>query len=266
MPDSRAAAADSISLARDGWVATVTLNRPDRLNALDLAAWRKLAHTFDALSADDSLRCVVIRGAGRKAFAAGADIQAFAKERADAAAAKIYAEALQTAMKAVRDGTHPVVALIEGVCVGGGMELASVCDIRICGASSRFGVPIKFLGITMAYGELQALIQLVGQAAAREILLEGEVFGAERALALGVVNRVVPDGEVEREAFASARRIAEGAPLVARWHRKFIQRLADPRPLTQDEIDQSYAAMDTEDYREGVRAFLAKKKPAFKGR
>lgn len=257
---------DSILLTRDGPIATVTLNRPERLNALDLKSWTTLAQTFDELSSDESLRCIVIKGAGGKAFAAGADIQAFEKERADAAAAKKYAEALQRALTAVAEGTHPVVAMIAGVCVGGGLELASVCDIRICGASSRFGVPVKRLGITMAYGELAALVQLVGPAAAREILLEGEVFGAERALALGLVNRVVADEKVEEESYACARRICDGAPLVARWHRKFIRRLADPKPLTQAEIDESYAAMDTDDYREGVKAFLAKKPPVFKGR
>ncbi len=256
---------DSILLTRDGFIATVTLNRPDRLNALDLASWNSLAQTFDGLSRDDSLRCVVIKGAGNN-FAAGADIQAFAQERADAASARRYAQAVQRALKAVGEGKHPVVACISGVCVGGGLELASVCDIRICGASSRFGVPVNKLGSTMAYGELAALVQLVGPAAAREILLEGAVFGAERALALGLVNRAVADGDVERESYAAARRICDGAPLAARRHREFIRRLADPKPLTQAEIDASYADMDTEDYREGVAAFLAKRPPVFKGR
>ena len=249
-----------------GAVATVALNRPDRLNALDLKGWTALADAFDALSADRALRCVVVRGAGGKAFSAGADISSFARERADARAAKAYAQAVQRAMRAVAAGLHPVVALIEGACTGGGLELASVCDIRLAGESSRFGVPIKKLGITMAYGELKALYDLVGPAAAREILLEGEVFGADRARALGLVNRVVPDAQVEEEAFACARRIAGGAPLAARWHRRFIHRLADPRPLSEAEIDESYAAMDTADYREGVAAFLGKRPPRFEGR
>jgi enoyl-CoA hydratase/carnithine racemase len=118
----------------------------------------------------------------------------------------------------------------------------------------------------MSYGELAPFVQLVGPAAAREILLEGEVFGAERARSLGLVNRVVPDDQVEAEAYASAKRIAEGAPLVARWHRKFIRRALDGQPLTQAEIDEGFAATDTEDYRIGVRAFLDKKPPKFVGR
>jgi enoyl-CoA hydratase len=255
----------TVLLARDGAIATVTLNRPDRLNALDGPTWALVAETMARLSADETLRCVVIRGAGGN-FAAGADIQSFERERADTAQALVYATHMKAALAAVAEGTHPTVALIEGVCVGGGLELASVCDIRVCGQSSRFGVPIKKLGLTMSYAELVPFVDLVGPAAAKEILLEGEVFGADRARELGLVNRVVPDAEVETQAYASAKRIAEGAPLVARWHRKFIRRVLDGRPLTQAEIDEGYAATDTEDYKIGVRAFLDKKPAKFVGK
>jgi enoyl-CoA hydratase/carnithine racemase len=263
MPD--AGASQTVLTSRDGPIATVTLNRPDRLNALDAATWRLLAETMEALSAADDLRCIVIRGAGGN-FASGADIQSFERERADAVQARAYAAHMQRALRAVSEGRHPTVALVQGVCVGGGLELATVCDIRVCGKSSRFGVPIKKLGHTMSYGELVPLVALVGPAAAKEILLEGEVFGAERALGFGLVNRVVADAQVEGEAYAAARRIAEGAPLAARWHRKFIRRLLDGQPLTQAEIDEGYASTDTEDYRIGVRAFLDKKPPRFVGR
>ncbi len=255
----------TVLVQRDGAIATVTRNRPDRLNALDAATWALVAETMARLSADESLRCVVIRGAGGN-FAAGADIQSFERERADTQQALAYAAHMKAALAAVAEGTHPTVALIEGVCVGGGLELASVCDIRVCGQSSRFGVPIKKLGLTMSYAELIPFVDLVGPAAAKEILLEGEVFGADRARAFGLVNRVVPDAEVETQAYASAKRIAEGAPLVARWHRKFIRRVLDGRPLTPAEIDEGYAATDTEDYRIGVRAFLDKKPAKFVGR
>lgn len=255
----------TVLVQRDGAIATVTLNRPDRLNALDAATWALVAETMARLSADESLRCVVIRGAGGN-FAAGADIQSFERERADTQQALAYAAHMKAALAAVAEGTHPTVALIEGVCVGGGLELASVCDIRVCGQSSRFGVPIKKLGLTMSYAELVPFVDLVGPAAAKEILLEGEVFGADRAKDFGLVNRVVPDAEVESQAYASAKRIAEGAPLVARWHRKFIRRVLDGRPLTPAEIDEGYAATDTEDYRIGVRAFLDKKPAKFVGR
>ena len=141
-----------------------------------------------------------------------------------------------------------------------------MCDLRICGANSRFGVPVNQLGLVMAYGEVQGLMMLVGRATALEIALEGRVFGAEEAREKGLVNRVVPDDKVIEEAYATARRIAEGAPLVARWHKLFINRLCYPRPLTEAEYDESYACFDTEDFRIGYAAFLAKRKPGFLGR
>jgi enoyl-CoA hydratase/carnithine racemase len=173
---------------------------------------------------------------------------------------------IQHGMDAIAQCRHPVVAVIKGACVGGGLELAALCDLRICGESSRFGVPVKNLGLVMAYGELKGLIDLVGRAIALEIVLEGRVFGAQEAKDKGLVNRIVPDGRVEDEAAATAKRIAEGAPLVHRWHKKFARRLADPRPLTAEEYAESFACFGTEDYRIGYQAFLAKKKPEFKGR
>jgi len=257
---------ESVLLARDGAIATVTLNKPERLNALDKGMWRALGEIFARLDADESLRCVIVRGAGEKAFAAGADIAEFATERQDVAQARAYDGAAKGAMDAVAHCRHPVVAMIRGACVGGGLELAAVCDLRICGESSRFGVPVKNLGLVVAYGELKGLIDLVGRAVALEIVLEGRVFGAQEAKEKGLVNRVVPDDKVEEEALATARRIAEGAPLVARWHKKFARRLADPRPLTPEEYDESFACFGTEDFRSGYRAFLAKRKPEFRGK
>ena len=252
--------------ARDGDIATVTLSNPGKLNALDLGMWKRLGEVMRELDRDKTLRCIVLRGAGDKAFAAGADISEFAKTRKDSKSAKRYGAQLEATMDAVARCCHPVVAMIHGACVGGGLEIASQCDLRICGASSRFGIPINKLGLVVGYGEMRGLIDLVGRAVALEILLEGRVFGAEEAREKRLVNRVVPDDKVEEEALASARRIAEGAPLVARWHKKFARRLAKARALTKAELDEAYACFDTEDYRIGFRAFLAKKKPEFKGK
>jgi len=256
---------DPILVTRDGAVATVALNNPDKLNALNQAMWQRLGNVMRELSAEENLRCIVLRGAGNKAFASGADISEFATERANSLQAKAYGESIHGAMRAIADCRHPTVALIQGVCVGGGLEIASMCDLRICGASSRFGVPVNRLGLVMAYGEMQGLMMLVGRATALEIVLEGRVFGAEEAREKSLVNRVVPDDKVIEEAYDTARRIADGAPLAARWHKRFINRLGDPRPLTEAERDESYACFDTEDFRIGYRAFLAKKKPEFKG-
>jgi len=257
---------DAILLARDGAIATVTLNNPEKLNALGLGSWKRLGETMRELDADKSLRCIVIRGAGGKAFAAGADISEFETTRKNARVAKKYGEVLEATMGAIARCRHPIIAMIHGVCVGGGLEIVSQCDLRICGASSRFGIPINKLGLVVGYGEMQGLIDLIGRAAALEILLEGRVFGAEEAKAKGLVNRVVPDDKVEEESMAAARRIAEGAPLVARWHKKFARRLAEPRPPTKTERDEAYACFDTEDFKIGVEAFLSKRKPEFKGK
>ena len=255
-----------VTVARDGHIATVTLNNPARLNALNKPMWEALGCAMCELSADDQLRCVVLRGAGDKAFAAGADIAEFATERVDARQAKAYGALIHATMQAVARCKHPVIALIKGACVGGGLEIAAMCDLRICGESSRFGVPIKNLGLTMGYGELQGLLALVGRAVTLEILLEGRVFGADEALAKRLVNRVVPDSDVEREAYALAARIAAGAPLVARWHKEFIDRLAVTPQVSAAEWDEGFACFDSADYRIGVAAFLAKSKPVFTGR
>jgi enoyl-CoA hydratase len=255
-----------ILVERDGAIATVILNRPGKLNALTRPMWRRLGDAFLELDRDDSVRCVIIRGAGTRAFAPGNDIAEFETERSNVEQARAYGDDMRHTIEAIDRCRHPVVAQIHGICVGGGLEIAGLADIRICGESSRFGVPINKLGLVMAYAEIGSLIALAGEAAALEILLEGRVFDAKEAKDKGLVTRVVPDADVESEARATAQRIAEGAPLVARWHKKFARRLADPRPLTAAEHDECFDCFDTEDFRIGYQAFLAKRKPKFVGR
>ena len=257
---------DEILVERDGTVATVVLNRPAKLNALTKAMWRRLGEALGELSADDELRCLVLRGAGGKAFSPGNDIAEFETDRANPEQGRAYGALMHGTLAALRDCRHPTVALIEGICVGGGLEIAALCDIRIAQSASRFGIPINRLGLVMAYPELDGLLRLVGRAATLEILLEGRVFDAAEARDKGLVNRVVADQEVEAEAYATPRRIAAGAPLVARWHKAFLRRLEDPRPLEPTELDEGFACYDTEDFRIGFRAFLDKVTPRFTGR
>ena len=258
--------ADTILVERDGDIATVVLNRPEKLNALTKPMWERLGDAFLALSDDDTVRCVVIRGAGEKAFAPGNDISEFDTERSNVEQARAYGQVMARTIAAIGGCRHPVVARIHGICVGGGLEIAGLADIRICGESSRFGVPINRLGLVMAYSEIEALIGLAGESVALEILLEGRVFDAREAKEKGLVTRVVPDDQVAAEATATARRIADGAPLVARWHKKFARRLREARPLTPEEVDEGFACYGTEDFAIGRKAFLAKAKPGFKGR
>ena len=257
---------NSILIERGGPIATIVLNRPDKLNALTKAMWQALGAAIDELAADDTVRCVILRGAGEKAFSPGNDIGEFATERANKAQAIDYGRAMHATAGSLASCRHPLVAQIHGVCVGGGLEIAALCDLRICGESSRFGAPIKNLGLVMAYAEMAPLVRLVGADVALEILLEGRIFGAAEAKEKRLVTRVVPDAEVAAEALATARRIADGAPLVARWHKQFARRLADPRPLTAAEQDECFDCFDTEDFRRGYAAFLAKRKPDFVGR
>lgn len=247
-------------------IVTLTFNRPEKLNALTKAMWRNFGLALEALSAEEDLRCLVLRGAGGRAFSPGNDIAEFETERANREQGKAYGAIMHGSLTALRDFRHPTVALIEGICVGGGLEIAALCDLRICGRSSRFGVPISRLGLVMAYPELAGLHALVGRAATLELLLEARVFGAEEAKEKGLVTRIVEDAEVEAEAYATAERIAAGAPLVHRWHKKFLARLADPAPLSEAEVDEGYDCYDTEDFDIGRNAFLAKQDPQFRGR
>ena len=257
---------DLVLVERAGPIATVVLNRPDKLNALTKPMWQRLGDVFHELDADESLRCIVLRGAGDKAFAPGNDIAEFGTERSNVEQARAYGAVMARTIEAIARCRHPVVAQIHGICVGGGLEIAGLADLRICGTGSRFGAPITRLGLVMAYAEIGALIRLAGEAVALEILLEGRVFDAHEALAKGLVTRVVADDQVEAEARATAQRIADGAPLAARWHKRFARRLRNPAPLSAAEIDEGFACYGSEDFRIGVQAFLAKTKPEFKGR
>jgi enoyl-CoA hydratase/carnithine racemase len=257
--------AGRVEVNKDGAVATVVIENPGRLNALSLPMWRQLREIFNVLSADEALRCVVICGAG-DAFAAGADIAEFENERHDVASARHYGDAVHAALDAISACRHPVVALIKGPCVGGGVEIVARVDIRICGEGARFGIPVNRLGAVVAYQEMKPLLQIVGPAAVLEILLEGSILDAAQAEKKGLVNRVVPDADIEAEVYATAKRIAAGAPLVARWHKQFVRRLLDPKPLSDAELEDNYACFATEDFRTGYRSFLDKTKPEFKGR
>jgi enoyl-CoA hydratase len=260
---------DVVLVERENAVATVILNRPEKLNAINKAMWRQLGEVFRDLDQDQTLRCIIFRGAGDKALGPGADISEFLTMRNNSLQAKEYGGLMHGSMSAIRNCRHPVIARIQGLCVGGALELALMCDMRICGESSRFGVPINKLGLVMAYPEVEALLSLVGPSVALEILYEARVFGADEAKEKGLVNRVVADEEVDATVAITVQNICAGAPLVNRWHKKFIYKVADnaikSQSLTPEEKAEGFACFDTQDYQEGIRAFLAKDKPDFKG-
>ena len=244
----------------------VSLNRPEKLNALTKPMWKKLGSIFKDLKKNKTIRCVVIRGKGGKSFSPGNDIGEFEKTRSNSKLAKEYGVHLHGTLAAIQECPIPTVALIEGICVGGGLEIAACCDVRICGNSSTFGVPIKRLGLTMAPRELQALLQLVGRSVTMEILLEGRIFNSEEAYVKGLVNRVVPDQDVEKETYKTVERICDGAPLVARWHKKFAEELIVKTKISNKLNDLGYKCYNTEDFQIGYKSFLSKTKPKFKNK
>lgn len=248
-------------------LATVILHNPAKLNAVNAAMWRGLSAAMARIAADDTVRCVIVRGAGDEAFAAGGDIEEFRSVRATVDGALHYHDTLvASALNAIRDCAVPTVAAIRGACVGGGLEIAGCCDIRIAGESSRFGAPINRLGFSMYPGEMAGLLALVGPAVVLEILLEGRILSAREALAKGLLTRVVDDEQVFEEAAACAARICAGAPLVARWHKQWVRRLIGGGALSEVEKREAFAFLATADYREGLAAFLEKRAPVFTGR
>jgi len=255
-----------VDIERDGAIATVILSNDGKLNAVTAQMWRDLKAGFDALSGDDSLRCVAVRGAG-EAFAAGGDIGEFAELRDTLEHARLLHEQwVAPALAAVRECVHPTIAAIRGPCIGGGLEIACACDIRIAATDARFGAPINRLGFSMAPGELAMVLPVTGPAAALELLLEGRIIEAAEALRRGLVNRLVECDALDAEVLASAHRIAGGAPLVARAHKRLIRRLQLGAPLTEAELIASYDWLGSNDYREGLVAFTERRRPEFKGK
>ncbi len=244
----------------------VSLNRPEKLNALTKPMWKELGQVFKKLNKDKNLRCIIIRGKGGKSFSPGNDIGEFEKERSSSKLAKAYGVHLHGTLRTIQECPVPTVALIEGICVGGGMEIAACCDLRICGESSRFGVPIKRLGLTMAAKELEALLRITPYPIAMEILLEGKIMNAKEAYEKNLVNRVVPDSEVENETYRSAELICEGAPMVARWHKQFAKEILKNGKVSNKLNNLGYKCYDTEDFQIGYRSFLTKTKPKFKNK
>ncbi len=259
------ASRDRVHMERDGALATVTLDHAEKMNVLDRRGWERLGEVFRKLAADDSVQCVLVRGAGGRAFSAGSDIGSFAAHRMEADDVARYAEAVRSGIDGVWSCPHPTVAAVEGVCAGGGLIVACCCDVRVCGHSSRFGAPVNRLGLAMAYEEMAPVLAAVGSGTLLEILLAGDLANAGRAREIGVVHRVVPDAEVAVAARTVAESIMAGAPQVNRWHKKFVRRLADPAPLAADERREPYESCRTSDYREGVAAFLEKRSPRFTG-
>ncbi len=247
-------------------VVTLTINRPQRHNAFDIATWQLVADTMREINGNDDVRCVVFQGAGGRAFSTGADISEFETHRRTREQAVAYGATVSATWDAIIACPHPIIAVIDGVCVGGGLELACLADMRIASDDSRFGMPLKRLGLVLAYPELEPIFRVAGYANTMELLLAGELHGAEDAKRLGLISRVEPKARIGQAGLELATSIAEGAPLSARWHKRFVRRLESGEPLTDAARAECFECFETEDFEIGYRAFLDKKTPRFVGR
>jgi enoyl-CoA hydratase len=254
-----------VIVEKNGAIATVTLSNRGKLNAITVAMWKALQDVFTQLAQDENLRCVIVHGEGAD-FAAGADIDEFPRMRATKEQAiQYHTKLIFPALDAIAQCALPTLAAIKGVCVGGGLEIACACDLRISSPSARFGIPVNHRGFPLAPGELQGLLGLVGKATALEILLEGRVFSADEAKEKGLIHRIVAD--VPMHARETAQRIAAGAPLAARMNKKLIRRLSPSiAALTAQELQDAFSYMSSTDYHEGVQSFIEKRAPRFIGK
>jgi enoyl-CoA hydratase len=252
---------------QDG-VGIVTFNNPDKRNAMSLDMWEGLGEALTELRDDDEVRVVILTGAGDKAFVSGADISQFEKTRHNAEASEQYSRRSAAQRALLADYPKPTIACIRGFCLGGGMQVAMLADIRFAAENSQFGIPAAKLGIAYGYDGLRNLVSLVGPSWARLIMYTGMRIDSAEALRIGLVDRVLPDGELWDATMAIARTISGNAPLAIKAAKLTIAEvLKDPARRDFDAIkDIGTACMDSEDFREGRRAFMEKRKPVFRGK
>jgi enoyl-CoA hydratase/carnithine racemase len=256
--------AGHLTVHRDGGVATVALTRPDKHNAISFAMWQALGRLMPLLAADDDVDVVVLRGTPGGPFSAGADIAEFTTLRADAAGARLYQQAVEAGEQALIRFPKPTVALVEGFAIGGGTQVAAACDLRVCDDGSRFGITPAKLGIVYTLASTARLVEVVGPAWARWILLTGELVGAATALRIGLVHEVVPAGAVADRAYALAATIASRARVSLLGGKDMVDRVVAGRLEEDDEVQRVYERSWTSaEYAEGVAAFLGKRPPDF---
>ncbi len=266
--DSSGENADHLLFKREGPVATVVFNRPKQRNPISFDMWLALGQHMAILAADEDVKCIVFRGAGGEAFSAGADIKDFPEHRFDGVSARKYGAAIEATLDAIDQIPKPTISMIEGFCVGGGMELASATDIRIAAHGSRYGIPVARIGITAGYKEMRRVVRLVGAGAASYIALSGELIDAEDALRIGLLTELVEPATLEDRVYGLANSMAELAPISHADHKEIIRTVADNPGLSGmsgDDFSLQYRVFDTEDFKEGMSAFVEKRKPKFKG-
>jgi len=262
-----AAPAGNVLSHKEGPVGTITFNNPARLNAMSLDMWEQTAALLQAFADDDAIRVVILKGAGDKAFVSGADISKFESERASTEAQARYNAVVDKVYGGLDEYPKPIIAMIRGYCVGGGLGLALSCDLRICTPGSRFALPAAKLGIGYGYRSIKRFVDVLGPAFTQEIFFTARQFSAQEAYDMGLVNRIVADGELESFVKNYADTIGGNAPLTIKAA-KFAIRQATKADSERDLAtvrDLVQACMASNDYVEGRRAFMEKRKPKFTG-
>lgn len=249
-------------------LAWIVVSHPERRNAVSADMWGQLADAAERLDADPAVRVILLRGAGEVAFVSGADISEFESRRTGGAAARVYEEGTQRAFGALAAVSKPLVAMIHGFCVGGGMATALAADLRYCADDAVFAIPAARLGLGYHASGIEALTALVGPSTAREIFFTARRYGAADALRVGLVNQVFPKGDLEQRVRELAAQIAANAPLTLRSVKRISRELArEPGERDRAAMRESIQhCFDSEDYKEGVRAFLEKRAPRFEGK
>ena len=261
-------ATDKMLSQKDGGIGRMIFNNPERRNAVSLDMWQTAEEILADFATDPEIRVVVVSGAGGKAFVSGADISKFDSERASEDGIRHYNEKVAAANERLETLPKPTIAEVDGFCIGGGLALSLCCDLRFCSAKSQFGLPAARLGLGYAYAGLKRLVDTVGPGAARDITFSARRLGAEEALRIGLVQKVLPDGEVHDFVAEYAATIAANAPLTVKGMKLIIGEALKDESVR--DLDACQALVDdcyrSQDYVEGRTAFMEKRPPAFKGR
>jgi enoyl-CoA hydratase/carnithine racemase len=258
---------DKMLSRKEGGVGIVTFNNPERLNAVSLDMWAATKSILDGFAADNDVRVVVLTGAGGKAFVSGADISKFESERANLEASRAYNVKSDAAYASVAEFPKPTIAMIRGYCIGGGLGLATCCDLRIATDNSRFAVPAAKLGLGYGYTGLKRLVDIVGPAFAKEIFYTARQFDAQEAVTMGLINRVVPTGELETYVKSITDMICANAPLTIKAVKFTVGEIMkdESKRNVARSVELVEHCFASRDYNEGRSAFMEKRKPVFTG-
>jgi len=256
---------DKMLARKEGHIGWMTFNNPDRRNAMSLEMWEAVGEIMADFQADENVRVVVMHGAGDKAFISGADISQFEKMRADAAMTEKYNARAEAGRKAIRNFDRPIIAMIRGFCMGGGLGIAMSADLRFAAEGSTFGIPAARLSIAYTGENIVNLYNLVGPSRAKDILYSARRFDEQEALSIGLINRVLAADKLEDETRAYCETLADNAPLSIKAHKVILGELSKKNP-DQSKIDAvATMCFDSADYKEGRTAFMEKRKPVWKG-